>query len=153
MTILRASYLHNGVSYTDKRASLYWIRAQASFTLMRISSPSVLLETPFYCNSIQKYMAAMFAHGTITQLWFRQDVIKSKIKCPQNSDYSGTWKGVLVKYIIIFYMCGFPNLFCDHAPSDLFTKYAIFTPYIRICNRTVATGWFNDAISNPGIFY
>ena len=29
-TILRPSYLHNGISYTDKMASLYWIRAQWS---------------------------------------------------------------------------------------------------------------------------
>ena len=27
-TILRPSYLHNGISYTGKMASLYWIRAQ-----------------------------------------------------------------------------------------------------------------------------
>ena len=27
-TILRQSYLHNGISYTGKTASLYWIRAQ-----------------------------------------------------------------------------------------------------------------------------
>ena len=27
-TILRPSYLHNGISYNDKIASLYWIRAQ-----------------------------------------------------------------------------------------------------------------------------
>ena len=26
-TILRPSYLHNGISYTDKMTSLYWIRA------------------------------------------------------------------------------------------------------------------------------
>ena len=29
-TILRPSYLHNGISYTGKMTSLYWIRAQAS---------------------------------------------------------------------------------------------------------------------------
>ena len=28
-TILRPSYLHNGISYTDRMTSLYWIRAQA----------------------------------------------------------------------------------------------------------------------------
>ena len=27
-TILRPSYLHNGISYTGKTTSLYWIRAQ-----------------------------------------------------------------------------------------------------------------------------
>ena len=29
-TILRSSYLHNGISYTGKMSSLYWIRAQVS---------------------------------------------------------------------------------------------------------------------------
>ena len=31
-TILRPSYLHNGISYTGKMTSLYWIRAQATWT-------------------------------------------------------------------------------------------------------------------------
>ena len=30
-TILRPSYLHNGISYTGKKTSLYWIRAQFIF--------------------------------------------------------------------------------------------------------------------------
>ena len=30
MTIVRSSYLHNGVSYTGKMTTLYWIRAQDS---------------------------------------------------------------------------------------------------------------------------
>ena len=29
-TILRPSYLHNGISYTGKMTSLYWIRAQVA---------------------------------------------------------------------------------------------------------------------------
>ena len=29
-TILRSSYLHNGISYTGKTTSLYWIRAQVA---------------------------------------------------------------------------------------------------------------------------
>ena len=32
-TILRPSYLHNGISYTGKMASLYWIRALAPVPL------------------------------------------------------------------------------------------------------------------------
>ena len=27
--IVRPSYLHNGISYTDKMTSLYWIQAQS----------------------------------------------------------------------------------------------------------------------------
>ena len=30
-TILRPSYLHNGISYTGKMTSLYWIRAQTTY--------------------------------------------------------------------------------------------------------------------------
>ena len=32
--ILRPSYLHNGISYTGKTASLYWIRPQVLFSYM-----------------------------------------------------------------------------------------------------------------------
>ena len=35
-TILRPSYLHNGISYTDKMTSLYWIRAQGSICFFRV---------------------------------------------------------------------------------------------------------------------
>ena len=35
-TILRPSYLHNGISYTGKTTSLYWIRAQCSLLLLWI---------------------------------------------------------------------------------------------------------------------
>ena len=38
-TILRPSYLHNGISYTDKMTSLYWIRAQSSFPSPPIPIP------------------------------------------------------------------------------------------------------------------
>ena len=31
-TILRPSYLHNGISYTGKITSLYWIRARLTYT-------------------------------------------------------------------------------------------------------------------------
>ena len=30
-TVVRTSYLHNGISYTGKMTSLYWIRAQVAF--------------------------------------------------------------------------------------------------------------------------
>ena len=43
-TILRPSYLHNGISYTGKMTSLYWIRAQ--HTSFGNGSPA-----PFHCLS------------------------------------------------------------------------------------------------------
>ena len=38
-TILRPSYLHNGISYTGKTTSLYWIRALDSIFKMSGASP------------------------------------------------------------------------------------------------------------------
>ena len=32
-TIVRSSYLHNGISYTGKKSSLYWIRALGPFSM------------------------------------------------------------------------------------------------------------------------
>ena len=32
-TVLRSSYLHNGISYTGKMTSLYWIRAQFALAM------------------------------------------------------------------------------------------------------------------------
>ena len=43
LTILRPSYLHNGISYTGKITSLYWIRAQVSFYCL--AAPSELFQT------------------------------------------------------------------------------------------------------------
>ena len=34
-TILRPSYLHNGITYTDKMTSLYWIRALGADSILR----------------------------------------------------------------------------------------------------------------------
>ena len=36
-TILRPSYLHNGISYTGKMIFLYWIRAQVLLTVLILS--------------------------------------------------------------------------------------------------------------------
>ena len=36
-TILRPSYLHNGISYTGKMSSLYWIRALALCTIIPLA--------------------------------------------------------------------------------------------------------------------
>ena len=42
-TILRPSYLHNGISYTGKRPSLYWIRTWLFFTDRAFISPCNVL--------------------------------------------------------------------------------------------------------------
>ena len=43
-TILRPSYLHNGISYTGKMTSLYWIRTQYSFGLLHWQAISKVSE-------------------------------------------------------------------------------------------------------------
>ena len=40
--IVRSSFLHNGISYTGKMTSLYWIRAQVFNTCQRIYATSIV---------------------------------------------------------------------------------------------------------------
>ena len=56
-TILRPSYLHNGISYTGKMSSLYWIRALVTYvSIVRISTPKRRClrckYSPWCCNSM-----------------------------------------------------------------------------------------------------
>ena len=68
-TILRPSYLHNGISYTGKRTSLYWIRAQvvtSNATTILLTFPCVISDlswniskirlsvNPFVCNTANR---------------------------------------------------------------------------------------------------
>ena len=46
-TILRPSYLHNGISYTGKTTSLYWIRAQVKWLLGGILQPMCMLSDTY----------------------------------------------------------------------------------------------------------
>ena len=50
-TVIRSSYLHNGISYTGKMSSLYWIRAQ---------SPVIdTLATPELCLNVKMVFPGM----------------------------------------------------------------------------------------------
>ena len=60
-TILRPSYLHNGISYTDKTTSLYWIRPQdinrcvtdhAKSQVLAFLEDEFPLPIPFLCRQI-----------------------------------------------------------------------------------------------------
>ena len=62
-TILRPSYLHNEISYTGKRTSLYWIRAQNPDKIdrkrLRLESPPPIVgDQKPYSTLIQKKLRA-----------------------------------------------------------------------------------------------
>ena len=50
-TVVRSSYLHNGVSYTGKMTSLYWIRALL-FMMSNISQDAMLISIGNFCTLI-----------------------------------------------------------------------------------------------------
>ena len=52
-TILRPSYLHNGISYTGKTASLYWIGAQFTNTYMT------------YCHGLDRVVSSSYFHSIL----------------------------------------------------------------------------------------
>ena len=62
-TILRPSYLHNGISYTDKMTSLYWIGAQDTIIQVHSTPPHLhmrgsgvgVTKAPFINFSLAKF--------------------------------------------------------------------------------------------------
>ena len=58
-TILRPSYLHNGISYIGKTTSLYWIRAQ-KVMLVKYGYLYILIRSMFFPNS----MSTTVQYGT-----------------------------------------------------------------------------------------
>ena len=53
-TILRPSYLHNGISYTGKMTSLYWIKAQADRKMVLLTAVYQIFH---YCDVIMDTIA------------------------------------------------------------------------------------------------
>ena len=65
-TILRPSYLHNGISYTGEKTSLYWIKAQVS---MKSGLLNGLLLTPLNpLHSFVQNVVALSAAIPLTRL-------------------------------------------------------------------------------------
>ena len=64
-TILRPSYLHNGISYTGKMTSLYWIRAQV-LTYILSNSPSYNIHVEISLWSFMPMINAATRHISLT---------------------------------------------------------------------------------------
>ena len=81
-TILRPSYLHNGISYTGKMTSLYWIRALItiitvypmqyahSFVLLCLVSVLSLVDSPHKWPVMQSF--GVFFHVNLNKLLNKQ---------------------------------------------------------------------------------
>ena len=66
-TILRSSYLHNGISYTDKMASLYWIRALSAYKTDASGLPTSSPSSNIVCwNASTWYAVCVIRRGYIT---------------------------------------------------------------------------------------
>ena len=71
-TILLPSYLHNGISYTGKIASLYWIRAQYVYLLILIQPKASFCHKSFVdfeeeAATSTYQMLILYIH--MTQMW------------------------------------------------------------------------------------
>ena len=65
-TILRPSYLHNGISYTGKMTSLYWIRAQFVIRFSRLFRTASVAANLGWSTGWSPWTSAM-----TVLLWFR----------------------------------------------------------------------------------
>ena len=100
-TILRPSYLHNGISYTGKTTSLYWIRAlvywmgaasfnEVSDTHLRMSSSTVLQWRHNGCDGVSNHRRLDYLHN---RLFRHRSKKTSKLRvtglCEGNSPVTG----------------------------------------------------------------
>ena len=67
-TILRLSYLHNGISYTGKMISLYWIRAKIVLDEWQSARTSPHFD---YCPLVQFFTIRAFAKSELFVLFWR----------------------------------------------------------------------------------
>ena len=77
-TILRPSYLHNGISYTGETASLYWIGAQVSILLTHRVVYWDSISNVLYATAFTLYLAKAIpdskVHGAnMGSIWGRED--------------------------------------------------------------------------------
>ena len=73
-TILRPSYLHNGISYTGKTTSLYWIRALVSPSIMSPSS----INQPQHRSRVPVVSMASGSHVAPTTTTTREPIVLSQ---------------------------------------------------------------------------
>ena len=83
-TILRPSYLHNGISYTGKKTSLYWIRAKVS-----TEAPGL-----YWCYDIQS--SIYFPTGSASLFCVRSKDDKSHSWVVSCGTMSFEWQGIEV---------------------------------------------------------
>ena len=99
-TILRPSYLHNGISYTGKMTSLYWIKAQWSgigpgFWLATINQSmldSVTILWNIYWLPIQCQLS--FRKPELMSIYLTYFDLSSYTANPQSQNASSVWVAV-----------------------------------------------------------
>ena len=79
-TILRPSYLHNGISYTGKMTFLYWIRAQLQLTLIMLTGTIITHWGHTYFHEISRSSFALDDGLSTVQY---QSLPEPMLPCPQ----------------------------------------------------------------------
>ena len=114
-TILRPSYLHNGISYTGKTTSLYWIGAQVynSFVVLEVDVQNIsetvslalmsILTHKFSCDCLTVpalHLTSAIWHTISTRycsfsLLFVSGNFHIKKKCPHQSKCKNVWRSII----------------------------------------------------------
>ena len=97
-TVVRSSYLHNGISYTGKMASLYWIRAQGF-----IERSLLAREHHIYVEYIYIYLSyihvwwscLLFVTFVDQPLLFTVEHVLSELICVTTTPFKGQLPGQL----------------------------------------------------------
>ena len=86
-TVLRSSYLHNGISYTGRTTSLHWVRAQDIFPSGHCSEIRTNTHGSTYFRWILGTSVISISTNTRTVGFYAESAIQWKCLCTPNCTY------------------------------------------------------------------
>ena len=135
-TVVRSSYLHNGISYTGKMTSLYWIRALVSIWHQDICSNQAYVDRSTNLRRTFTYwhiMGRMLRHLRDTWWWFQRKGNSRLISClyAPSSDYIpqirqgantkvNSWILTFSLCLLLLFACRWTTLWSCRSSSSLF---------------------------------
>ena len=124
-TILRPSNLHNGISYTGKMTSLYWIRALAAWQNTRIMIPAVAVIRD---AKLKHYVGSV--HGFYKQhnICIYSGTCRCQLISRHNAHFAyglNQWETMLHCNVVTHWLSPTQNVPCDSFFFKLCTGYYI----------------------------
>ena len=142
-TVVRSSYLHNGISYTGKMSSLYWIgallRIMYMYAFVKLKSEWLKFRFP------ETYIRIRAMYNVIVYMWYlcKQSRRKWLIRLDHlNYKHTPSYKYLWWIHRTLIYMI----IIRTQVIRKLSTSFVAMLPYVQCLNQGMnAMHWFFSA--------